>query len=64
MNSRKEMNTMKKIKEQTVERNEELKDAREFAEMYAMLKPEDKCKVEGIMIGLQMRDQVRGVATA
>ena len=64
MNSRKEMNTMKKIKEQTVERNEELKDAREFAEMYAKLKPEDKYKVEGIMVGLQMRDQVRGVATA
>ncbi len=55
---------MKKIKEQTVERNEELKDAKEFAEMYAKLKPEDKCKVEGIMIGLQMTDQVRGEATA
>lgn len=59
---------MKKNKDQRTEQrtelNENLRDTREFIDMYVTLRPEDKLKVQGIMIGLQMNDQLKGVATA
>ena len=48
------MEDMNMIQEQT-----EAEDAKEFAQIYSELKPEDKCKVQGILIGLQMKDQMK-----
>ena len=44
----------KEIKKET----DEMRDAREFAEMYSKLNTADKYQVKGIMIGLQIRDKM------
>lgn len=58
-----EMNTMAKNKEIKKE-TEEMKDAREFVEMYAKLNTADKYQVKGIMIGLQIRDKMEKAVIA
>ena len=50
----------KEIKKET----DEMRDAREFAEMYSKLNTADKYQVKGIMIGLQIRDKMEKVVVA
>ena len=50
---------MENTQNQNTQESSEVKDAKEFAQMFTELKPEDKYKVQGIMIGLKMRDQIK-----
>lgn len=50
----------KEIKKET----DEMRDAREFAEMYSKLNTADKHQVKGIMIGLQIRDKMEKAVIA
>lgn len=55
------------MKKQEVKQNQEnpnVKDVKEFTEMYSKLRSEDRLRVQGILMGLQMRDDQKAVANA
>lgn len=45
---------MKEMKQRNIQRNPEMDDAREFAELYGKLSPSEKQQVKSIIIGIQI----------
>ena len=61
----KEMNSMKDPKQRNIQRTPEMEDAREFAELYGKLSPNEKQQVKSIIIGIQIaKEAMTEVATA
>lgn len=48
------MNSMKEQRQRNIQRTPEMDDAREFAELYGKLSPNEKQQVKSIIIGIQI----------
>lgn len=56
---------MKEMKQRNIQESPEMKDAREFAELYGKLSPNEKQQVKSIIIGIQIaKEAMPEVATA